>query len=82
MLFEWELCVHCGVYMIRCPKCKNNCCNGGYGEIDEITCDVCSLAYQYQSIAYEHDLEPQLTEQDVLKIKQYEKFYKNKHNES
>jgi len=55
--FDWEWCDHCRVMMVICPKCGNNCCNAGYGpntgnpETDE-KCDVCSLAYQYQDLAY------------------------------
>ena len=81
MQFEWQLCTHCGAYMIRCPKCGNNCCNGGYGTVDGVECDICPLAYQFQGFAYEYNLEPQLTEQDKLEIEQYEKQY-FKHNES
>jgi hypothetical protein len=44
--------------MVICPKCGNNCCNGGYGKVDGKTCDVCPLAYQYQSFAYAHHLAP------------------------
>ncbi len=42
-----EECSICG-WTVICPKCGNNCCNGGYGEIDGETCDVCPDAYAYQ----------------------------------
>jgi hypothetical protein len=55
MKFEWEWCPVCEAWYILCPKCGNNTCNGTCGEIDGEMCDVCELAYQYQSLAYKHD---------------------------
>lgn len=55
---------------VRCPKCGNNCCSGGFGEVTEeglpkaklgdkgVTCDVCNLCYQYQDLAYKAKLAP------------------------
>jgi len=61
MEFKIDWCNGCGGTMVRCPKCDNNCCNGGYGRMDEngktvawneegVPCDVCPLAYQYQHL--------------------------------
>ena len=61
MKFEVKYCEQCQADMIICPKCGNNCCNGGYGVMDEYgkalpwngegePCDVCPLAYQYQDL--------------------------------
>lgn len=46
--FLWSYCDHCFRAYIICPKCGNNCCNGGRGEIDGVECDVCPLAYEFQ----------------------------------
>jgi hypothetical protein len=51
MKFTWELCEQCGPF-VRCPKCGNNCCNGGYGKVDGKECDVCPLSYQYQELGF------------------------------
>ena len=64
--FTWEYCENCDVMFVRCPKCGNNCCNGGFGRVDKNTnlptvkwdksvktCDVCNLAYMYQRMADE-----------------------------
>jgi len=62
--FEVKYCDMCQGYMVICPKCGNNCCNAGYGKMDENgnpvkwqlhedgmeSCDVCHLAYQYQDL--------------------------------
>lgn len=50
MKFEIEWCQLCHGNMVICPKCGNNCCNGGYGEVDGGKCDVCPLAYQFQEL--------------------------------
>ena len=63
MEFKVQWCQTCGGEMIICPKCGNNCCNGGYGKMDKngkalpwnaygdaFHCDVCPLAYQYQGL--------------------------------
>jgi hypothetical protein len=65
-LFEIEYCEGCGCYMVICPKCGNNCCNSGVGDMDGngnpvqwgtrhkheggTGCDICKLAYQYQDL--------------------------------
>jgi hypothetical protein len=54
MKFEREWCEQCESFFIRCPKCGNNCCNGGHGEVDGQPCDVCALAYQYQDLQEEN----------------------------
>lgn len=40
-------CDYCGP-ALRCPKCGNNCCNAGYGEIDGEPCDLCPSIYDVQ----------------------------------
>lgn len=52
MKLFWDWCELCDGAFIRCPKCGNNSCNGGYGKIDEEVCDVCEIAYQYQYLAH------------------------------
>lgn len=47
----WEYCNHCHASMVVCGKCGNNCCNGGYGEIDGVQCDACPEAYAMQDAA-------------------------------
>ena len=52
--FKWEWCPDCEIWMVICPKCGNNCCNGSYGPIiatEDVrhTCEVCPLVYQYQN---------------------------------
>ena len=54
----------CEAAFIRCPKCGNNTCNGGYGQIDGVKCDVCPLAYQYQDLADETGTSPK-TKEDI-----------------
>lgn len=49
--FTVEWCEMCGHY-IRCPKCGNNSCNGGYGVVNGKECDVCPLTYQYQELMF------------------------------
>jgi hypothetical protein len=45
---RWADCEMCG-RMVVCGKCGNNCCNGGYGEMDHgIVCDACPEAYEVQ----------------------------------
>ena len=58
MIFEWGWCELCNTAFIYCPKCNNNCCNGGSGEVDGKPCDICNLAYQYQSLAWDNELGP------------------------
>lgn len=62
--FTWDYCDSCKAMFVICPKCGNNCCNGGFGRTtkdgrptkkwDKTTkdCDVCNLAYQFQELAY------------------------------
>ena len=61
MEFKIEWCAVCSSTYIKCPKCGNNCCGGGYGVMDKngkplpwnekgIPCDVCPLAYQFQHL--------------------------------
>lgn len=51
MKFKWFWCEMCEFAAIICPKCGNNTCNGGYGEVDGKPCEICSLAYQYEQLA-------------------------------
>ncbi len=53
MEFKIEYCKACETDMIICPKCGNNCCNGGSGKVNGEPCDVCSLAYQYQQLVWD-----------------------------
>ena len=48
--FSIGYCPLCRHDFVRCPRCGNNCCNGGHGEVDGKECDVCPLAYQYQRL--------------------------------
>lgn len=41
-------CDVCERKIIICGKCGNNCCNGGYGEIDGEKCTDCPSAYEEQ----------------------------------
>ena len=44
----WFECPLCGL-AVRCGKCGNNCCNGGFGELpDGSQCDACPSAYDKQ----------------------------------
>jgi hypothetical protein len=46
---KWDYCNVCEGSMVRCGKCGNNCCNGGYGTLpDGTTCDACPSAYEMQ----------------------------------
>jgi hypothetical protein len=68
--FTWEYCPTCRTMSVRCPKCGNNCCNTGFGDVTpdgkpiasykepHKTCDVCNLAYAYQDLAYKAKLVP------------------------
>jgi len=45
----WQICPMCG-HHVRCGKCGNNCCNGGYGTLEDgSTCDACPSAYDKQN---------------------------------
>jgi len=50
MEFTIHWCPTCNGTYIRCPKCGNNSCGGGYGKVDGKTCDVCPLSYQFQHL--------------------------------
>ena len=56
--FQWGYCELCDSTFVYCPKCGNNCCNGGSGELDGEKCDVCELAYQYQDLACKTKTDP------------------------
>lgn len=62
LCFVWGWCETCDAPYIKCPKCGNNCCNGGYGEINGVVCDTCNLAYQYQQLAGKTNTEPKKEE--------------------
>ena len=67
MEFKIEWCSGCQCFYVRCPKCGNNSCNGGYGKMDmdgnplpwndrgteSQPCDICPLAYQHQYLYWE-----------------------------
>jgi hypothetical protein len=42
----------CG-WMVVCPTCGNNSCNGGYGEVDGKECPDCPKAYKLMDIGYD-----------------------------
>lgn len=44
--FEVAYCCLCESDMIRCPTCRNNTCNGGYGEVNGEQCLDCEAAYE------------------------------------
>lgn len=46
MKHYWIYCSLCEDDVVVCGKCGNNCCNGGYGEIDGVACDACPSAYE------------------------------------
>ena len=41
--FEIKWCDVCKGIYIKCPRCHNNTCSGGYGE--DGNCPVCPIAY-------------------------------------
>lgn len=41
-------CEMCGP-ALRCPKCGNNACNGGHGQVDGEECDLCPTIYTLQA---------------------------------
>lgn len=79
--FTWAYCGHCECMYVICPKCGNNCCNAGFGEVTEAglpkerlgdkgkTCDVCNLAYQYQHLAWKTKTAPKPTKRDLERAK-------------
>lgn len=67
--FKWEWCSTCERWTIICPKCGNNCCNGGYGphtgdELDG-TCEICALAHQYEDLAYKTNSQPDISKSAI-----------------
>jgi hypothetical protein len=51
--------------MVICPRCGNNCCNAGYGELEDGSkCDVCPLAYEIQKKAWDDGTAPKFTEEE------------------
>ena len=47
--YEWFWCNLCRAAAVLCPKCSNNCCNGGYGTLPNgQKCDKCPEAYKHQ----------------------------------
>lgn len=48
----WQFCDHCECDVVICGTCRNNCCNGGYGEIivdgQKVKCPDCKSAYDKQ----------------------------------
>jgi len=46
--FKFTWCPTCKGYSINCPKCGNNSCNGSYGKINGVECDLCVDVYNYQ----------------------------------
>lgn len=44
--YEVVYCCLCESDMIRCPKCGNNTCNGGSGEVNGKRCGECEAAYE------------------------------------
>ena len=48
--FTVIFCSLCERDTVICPKCGNNCCNGGHGEVDGVECDLCPDAYEYQRV--------------------------------
>lgn len=44
----WSYCEQCQVEMVKCGTCGNNCCNGGFGQINGKECQDCVIAYAKQ----------------------------------
>ncbi len=51
----WSYCNLCETNMVICGTCGNNCCNGGYGQINGKQCPDCPFAYQLQSEGLEEE---------------------------
>lgn len=79
--FTWDYCSTCRTMFVRCPKCGNNCCNAGFGEVTKkglpkenlgdkgVTCDVCNLAYQFQDLAWKtKESPPEPTKKEKAKL--------------
>ena len=45
-------CTHCEADVIKCKTCRNNCCNGGYGEVNDQVCPDCPEAYKENDILW------------------------------
>jgi len=58
MKMKWMWCDLCDCATVICPKCGNNCCNGGYGKIDGKQCTMCKEAYKYQDNAFKNNTNP------------------------
>lgn len=58
MEFKWKYCPHCDAMYIECPKCGNNSCNAGRGEVDGEPCDVCPEVYEKLDKAYDSGENP------------------------
>lgn len=56
--FTWGWCNFCKCQYVRCYACGNNCCNGGYGEVNGKKCKVCPEAYDYQNKCYKEKTVP------------------------
>ena len=48
--FTFGWCELCEAVFVRCPKCGNNTCNGGSGDINGKRCDMCGATYQYAKL--------------------------------
>lgn len=43
-------CQLCRSDIVRCATCHNNCCNGGYGQVNGENCTDCPDAYDMQDL--------------------------------
>lgn len=43
-------CNLCEEDTVVCATCGNNCCNGGYGEVNGQKCPDCPEAYDHQDV--------------------------------
>ena len=57
----WYYCELCQGKVVICGNCGNNCCNGGYGQVDGVDCTYCSEAYELQDL-YKEDINTFLPE--------------------
>lgn len=48
-------CDMCERDVVVCGKCGMNCCSGGYGVVDGITCDNCANAYKQDDDMCKHN---------------------------
>ena len=70
--FETEWCSVCQADYIECPKCGNNTCNGGHGEIKGKECDICSLAHQYDKQSQKYAGLVEAAEKIVIQVNRLE----------